>query len=1260
MNAQGPTTSSSETAVPFSPAIQDLIYSLQTNSSGDSNVGSFLKQAVHQIQQTLGYYHVQVYLLDHRAPISDRLILHSGTGEAGRIRELSGYSLPINARRSLVAQAAREKAPVIVNDTRQSLRFLPHTLLPETRAEAAFPLLSQDQLLGVLDVQHNEIGSFTPYEQSLLQILADQLTSVLVRDRLQQHTERLNQHLAGLRSLTMAAAAADDENDLIHRATQIIKDTLQADNAGFRLVDHHTGNLRSHESYQKTIGRERALKITGPGEGITGRVLDTGKPWRVADTSQEPAFLGDPAIRSELCVPLLMGNHVTGVINVESKHQNAFSETDEAFLVTAAAQLSTVLQNIRLAETFQRQLEEKDALLTTLKAVSSLQVDDVLNTLAQEAQRRLLADSSRIYLLEPDEETLTCAVIYSDTGATIRQFSLKVGQGITGSVALSGIPEIVPNTRYDRRAFYIPGTPMRDDAAMFAPIKLRQTVLGVMSVHRFDVNHPFSPTDLNLFVTIADQAAIALANARLVSAEKRKRQELSVLHKAAAIIAEAINEDDMLDRLTSLIGEKLYPDGFGFLLLDEAQGFLHPHASFWGTATVVATDNSIAGFVVHTGKPYRSGDILQEKRFSEAQFYEADVPSRSRLCVPLEVAGEIIGVLNAAGKEPNAFSQADEQLLITLANQIATGLEKLRLLEKEQQRVTQQQVLVTVAETVLTALNLPDLWTAVSQASQKLLHADKTAVFLSYPESNTPVCAYAKNLSSAFVDGLIARFNQAPDSQALHTQKPLFINNALTHSQTNLITDLIEQEGIHSYALFPLKFNWELQGFIAVYRTKPTPFNREDEITGQVLAQIVTIAQQNVQRYTERSFALFSEKKFSEFLSRIHEEQDLPTILSNVLYYATSLIGAEAGVVGLILDNSLMTYYPYNIHPDLGLEPAARGRGVAWHIVETGESVILANYKQHPSAMEKWVQTGVQAFLGVPLVTPEGIQGVLCLVNMASPKPFQEGDRLLAESIARQAGLALYEIRRYEEAIQRLNQLAVSLARQEEADRAKDAFIQTLTHELRTPLGIVMGHAELLESGILGDLQPSQQESIRIITRRLRMINDVFDNLNFLLTMEKDENRHKLIQPQQLVNAIVAEFQLHAVEASLTLETEIPENLPDIYGDPTQMHRVFDNLLSNAMKFTPAGGQVKIRAARKGNYVVFQVIDDGIGMPVNQSARVFERFYQVRDHKNMNPYGVGLGLALVKEIVEAHGGTVKVESAEGQGSVFEIALPVAR
>ena len=238
--------------------------------------------------------------------------------------------------------------------------------------------------------------------------------------------------------------------------------------------------------------------------------------------------------------------------------------------------------------------------------------------------------------------------------------------------------------------------------------------------------------------------------------------------------------------------------------------------------------------------------------------------------------------------------------------------------------------------------------------------------------------------------------------------------------------------------------------------------------------------------------------------------------------------------------------------------------------------------------------------------------------------------------------------------------LTRALEEQRELDHLRTAFIQDVSHELRTPLGIIHGYAELLDSGELGELQSQQQEPVTVIARRTRMLSKMMDDISTILAAQTQELKREPVDLSGLIQAMVADFRVAAEGQGLTLTVKIAPDLPWVLGDPLHLQRVVDNLLGNALKFTPIGGEVTICLQHERSEAVLEVADTGIGIPSDQLEHIFERFYQVDGSATRRSNGIGLGLALVKEIVEAHGGRVAAHSTLGEGSVFRVALPLMK
>jgi signal transduction histidine kinase/CHASE3 domain sensor protein len=230
------------------------------------------------------------------------------------------------------------------------------------------------------------------------------------------------------------------------------------------------------------------------------------------------------------------------------------------------------------------------------------------------------------------------------------------------------------------------------------------------------------------------------------------------------------------------------------------------------------------------------------------------------------------------------------------------------------------------------------------------------------------------------------------------------------------------------------------------------------------------------------------------------------------------------------------------------------------------------------------------------------------------------------------------------------------------ANRLRDDFMATVSHELRTPLNSILGWAKLLESGTLSDDVSSKavETIIRNAETQNRLIEDLLDTARIIsgkLTLEREE-----VSPRELIHSSIETVKPAAEAKAVNLEFETKEsdgNHQIIYGDPNRLRQIIWNLLTNAIKFTPDGGTVKVNLERKDNHAVFKIIDNGAGISPEFLPFIFQPYQQ--DSRNIKKSGgLGLGLSIVRQLAELHGGAVAVESdGENQGSTFTVKLPLA-
>jgi two-component system phosphate regulon sensor histidine kinase PhoR len=226
-------------------------------------------------------------------------------------------------------------------------------------------------------------------------------------------------------------------------------------------------------------------------------------------------------------------------------------------------------------------------------------------------------------------------------------------------------------------------------------------------------------------------------------------------------------------------------------------------------------------------------------------------------------------------------------------------------------------------------------------------------------------------------------------------------------------------------------------------------------------------------------------------------------------------------------------------------------------------------------------------------------------------------------------------------------------------ERVRRDFVANVSHEFRTPLTAIQGFAETLLAGALDDPQ-NRGKFLQIIVEHSRRLARLTEDLLMLSKMDADrlEFETRRIPVGPFIESCIETAQPRARDKDLRLSVNQANKIPDIAGDRRRLTEVLQNLLDNAIQYTPAGGKIMVSAGVTGAEVVFTVSDTGIGIPLTEQPRIFERFYRVDVARSREVGGTGLGLAIAKHLVEGYGGRLWVESEVGHGSQFHFSVPI--
>lgn len=751
--------------------------------------------------------------------------------------------------------------------------------------------------------------------------------------------------------------------------------------------------------------------------------------------------------------------------------------------------------------------------------------------------------------------------------------------------------------------------------------------------------------------------------ARGIAAEANRRsRELEILHQIGIAVTSTLDLDQIMRLVYECVGPVLAASTFFIALYDEARrqldfeflvddGVVSPKFS-----QPIDPETSLSGWIIEHRKPLLIPD-LQKPGASPVPAGVIGSPSRSWMGIPLILQDHLIGIMSVQSYEPDKFDDGNLYLLSAAAPQISMVIENARLFAQTRARAEEMSAVNEITRAINSTLDLGQVLQLFLSHAAALFNVEAGSLLLLDPITNELVFEVVHGGAGESLLHKRMRSNEGIVGWVTQHNLPLLVPDVRQDARWYKDFDRDTQFVTRSILAVPIRVEERAIGAIEIMnRRDGKPFNASDEKLLGMFGASAGIAIENARLHRQTEKRLAEVTTLNLIANQLATSLDLDEILNSIVNRLKPMFNATSCTVHLLDEENQVLRLAANSTPSPAhVGPTIRlGEGIVGRVAAEGSLMYIACAQAMPPDAAPHPE--IESILTVPLSSRDRVLGTLSLWS-ALPQAFSEDDQRLLTTVAAQIATAVENAQLYKDLSLRAAHLKQAYDDLRELDRLKTEFVQNVSHELRSPLTFIKGYVELIRNDTLGAVSDKVHEALDIIAGKtnvlVRMVNDILA----LQQAEADSLRIGTVSLGSVAQEAVRQAAPAAQAAGVQLKTEIGSELPTLLGDPERLGRVFDNLLHNACKFSPEGGEVCVRVYEKGDQLQAEVQDHGIGIPSDHLDKVFERFYQVDGSATRRFGGTGLGLAIVKQIIEAHHGHVWVISVPGQGSTFYFRLP---
>ncbi|NLG98126.1 MAG: GAF domain-containing protein [Chloroflexi bacterium] len=726
-----------------------LVRSVSGQIARLTKLDELYRQVTHLIQKTFNYYYVAIFALDQEQGV----LRFQGSASQNNSTPLS-TDFVTDLDQGIIGAVAKTGTEIVAPDVRQDARYRYLEVLPETQSEAALPLKIENQILGVLDVQSDRLNAFHETDMVVLQSLADNIAIAIQSMHLYENLERRAEQISSVFDVSHALSSILNPDDLLNEVVRVIQNRF-----GYPFVHLYTVHMgRKLAIYQTGTGaRSEAMKSQGKHyslddpQGIIPWVVRNGKTFMANDVTSEPIYrpadLPPYDTRSELTVPLMVGDEVLGVLDIQSLEKNAFDENDRSLFEALAAPIAIAIRNANLYRSEQWRRRVAESFRDVAHLISTNQpINHLLNLILEKLEEILPCDASAIWLVQEDP-----------LPSPQRDDKLRLRLAATRNLDIDRIFEVLQNPQTqemledalerDQPSIRRPDSPMGPLGAALnldpgyssiaAPMRTSKGPLGILTLAHHQTGRYGSEAQA-ITATFASYAAVAIQNARLYSEAQEQALISTMLLQVAEASQTIMTVDDLLSTMVRLTRLLVGVKKCAFLFWEEGLQSFELKA-WYGFEPTGPTP-----WLLHAELPAFSQ--LIEKRstlYLDDPGIELNLPELrlspepgTTVMLPLIVRGEVIGAFVVALQmasitEPDpGFDPKALAILQGIAHQTSITVDNLRLLEARQEEAYITAALLQVAQAVVSMNDLNDTLDTIVQLLPILVGIETCVIYL--------------------------------------------------------------------------------------------------------------------------------------------------------------------------------------------------------------------------------------------------------------------------------------------------------------------------------------------------------------------------------------------------------------------------------------------------------------------------------------------------------------------------------------------------